>query len=340
MNNTTMKKRNINLIDLLKGFAILSVIYLHSGFSSQTDKLILAPFLFNLAVPIFMIISGFTYSISLSEIESNKSILKSYYSPRNLYKKIIRLFPCYLVIFIAEMIIEPLEFTGIKSIVKFFWYFFTGGYVFPGSYYIPVLIQLIFIFPLLKICYNKLKEKSLLLIALIQIAYEALTYFLNIPLSITRILIFRYLIFIISGIFIFEKYRKKELKNKSAYAVLFLIGVIYIVLIGYFDLVPKIIFTIVPSTALPTAFYLIPVIVLLLFKFGEKEINPIFTLIGKASYHIYLFQMIYFGIISNELPVQRPFINCITGVCFSVILGIIMYFIENKITKAIKTKKE
>lgn len=334
-----MKNKNIDLIDLLKGFAVLSVIYLHSGFSVETSKMVLAPFLFNLAVPIFMIISGFTYSISLSKLQNENSILKVYYNPHNLYKKLIRILPCYLIIFAAELIAVPYTFTDGKSILKFFYYLFTGGYVFPGSYYIPVLIQLILIFPLLKMLYNKLKEKSFIPVAAAQIIYEIAIYYCNIPSRYSRLLIVRYLAFILGGIFIFDKYKGKEIKHKWAYIISAVLGAGYIILTGYFDYQPKIIFREWTGTALPTALYLLPVILLLLFKFTDIKIKPVFTLPGRASYHIYLLQMIYFGIVSSKLSLQRPLINCIIGICFSALLGIIMYFIENKITKAVKSLK-
>lgn len=340
MNNSVLKKKNIDLLDLLKGFAILSVIYLHSGFSAATSKAVLAPFLFNLAVPIFMIVSGFTYSISLSRIEGSKSVLKTYYSFNNLYRKLIRILPCYLIIFAIELIASPYEFTNGRSVLKFFYCLCTGGYLFPGSYYIPILIQLILIFPLLKILYNKLKAKAFIPIIAFQLIYELTIHYLNIDSKYTRLLIIRYLAFIIGGIFIFDKYKTKNIKHKWAYIASFILGAAYIIIIGYLDFKPEIIFSEWTTTAIPTALYLVPVIMLLMFKFGEKNVHPLFCIIGKASYHIYLFQMIYFGIVKSKLSVTRPLINCIIGVCFSVILGIIMYFIENKITKAIKTKKE
>lgn len=339
MNNPLSKKKNIDLIDLLKGFAILSVIYLHSNFSNEVSKAVLAPFLFNLAVPIFMIVSGFTYSISLSKIENNNSLLKSYYSFKNLYKKLIRILPCYFITLTAEIIIQPFKFTDIKSIFKFLYFLCTGGYTFPGSYYISYIIQLIFIFPLLKICYNKFKEKSLLIAAVIQFAFEALTYYANVPLAITRILVFRDIFFVICGIFIFEKYRQKEIKKKWAYLASFLLGIGYIILICYFERTPKFILSVIPSRAMPTALYLVPVIMLLLFKFGEKSIKPIFTIIGKASYHIFLMQMLYFGIVSSRIGISRPIINFIVGIAFSASLGIIMYFAEKQIIKMIKNKR-
>lgn len=333
------KQKHIDLIDLLKGFAIISVIYLHCNFSNEVSKAVLAPFLFNLAVPIFMIISGFTYSISLSKISDNKSILKSYYSFSNLYKKLIRILPCYLIIFIIEIIIDPMEFTGIKSIAKFFYYLFTGGYVFPGSYYIPVLIQLILIFPLLKILYNKFKAVSFIPVAVFQLIYEVAIYYTNFPKQFSRLLIIRYLVLILGGIFIFDKYKEKQIKNKWIYIICAILGAAYIITVGYFDFTPKILFTDWASTAMPTALYLVPVIMFLLFKFGEKAVKPIFTVIGKASYHIYLIQMIYFGIAVKSIGSSKPLINFIIGTAFSVFLGLIMYFAENQIIKAIKNKR-
>lgn len=338
MNNLTAKKKNIDLIDLLKGFAILSVIYLHSGFSDTTSKVVLSPFLFNLAVPIFMIVSGFTYSFSLSKMNSSNQILKSYYSFGNLYKKLVRIIPCYLIVFIIEIICSPYHFTDKKSVLKFIYYLCTGGYIFPGSYYIPVLIQLIIIFPVLKILYDKIQEKAFIPLIIFQLIYELTIHYLNIPTEISRLLIIRYLAFILSGIFIFEKYYGKKKISKTLCIAGIISGAVYIITIGYFDFTPKVVFATWTNTALPVALYLVPVIMLLLFKFGEKEVKPIFTIIGKASYHIYLMQMLYFGIIVFKLNLSKPLINCIIGTCFSVLMGLIMYFIENKITKIIKSK--
>ena len=334
------KQKHIDLIDLLKGFAILSVIWLHSSFSAEVSKAVLAPFLFNLAVPIFMIVSGFTYSFSLSKYDDSKSVLKSYYSFNNLYKKLIRILPCYFIIFIIEIITEPMEFTGMKSITDFFYYLFTGGYVFPGSYYIPVLIQLILIFPLLKLLYNKLKSAAFIPVAVFQLIYEILIYYTNFPKQFSRLLIVRYLVPILGGIFIFGKYKnKKQIKNKWIYVISAILGAGYIIAIGYFDFTPKILFTDWATTAMPTALYLVPVIMLVLFKFGEKEVKPIFTILGKASYHIFLMQILYFGIVIHRINILNPSVNFIIAALFSVPLGLIMYFAENLITKMIKNKR-
>lgn len=334
------KQKHIDLIDLLKGFAILSVIYLHSGFSGEVSKAVLAPFLFNLAVPIFMIVSGFTYSFSLSKNDDSKSVLKSYYSFHNLYKKLIRILPCYLIIFIIEIIADPMEFTGVKSIAKFFYYLFTGGYVFPGSYYIPVLIQLILIFPLLKILYNRFKAVSFIPVAVFQLIYEVAIYYTNFPKQLSRLLIIRYLVLILGGISIFDKYKnEKQIKNKWIYIICAILGAAYIITVGYLDFTPKILFTDWAATAMPTALYLVPVILLLLFKFSEKEAKPIFTIIGKASYHIYLVQMLYFGIVMHRLNISKPSVNFMIAIVFSVPLGLILYFAENQVIKMIKNKR-
>lgn len=333
------KQKHIDLIDLLKGFAILSVIWLHSSFSAEVSKAVLAPFLFNLAVPIFMIVSGFTYSFSLSKYDNSKSVLKSYYSFNNLYKKLIRILPCYFIIFIIEIITEPMEFTGMKSITDFFYYLFTGGYVFPGSYYIPVLIQLILIFPLIKILYNKFKAISFIPVAVFQLIYEVAIYYTNFPKQFSRLLIIRYLVLILGGIFIFDKYKEKQIKNKWIYIICAILGAAYIITVGYFDFTPKILFTDWATTAMPTALYLVPVILLLLFKFGEKEVKPIFTILGKASYHIFLMQILYFGIVIHRINITKPSVNFIIAALFSVSLGLTMYFAENQITKIIKNKR-
>ena len=70
MYNMTISENKINnnnrlfLIDYIKAFAIIAVIITHFNFSSVWKYNVIFPFIINIAVPMFMMISGYNYANS------------------------------------------------------------------------------------------------------------------------------------------------------------------------------------------------------------------------------------------------------------------------------------
>ena len=145
MSQTGEANQRKTYIDVIKGFCALCVIITHSYFLDSQRKLLLFPFWVDMAVPMFMLITGYLYTKSY--ISNNCFNIKTTYNLNIILRKLNRILVPFVFIFIIEQLLSLL-FTGnhfnISSIIKLF----VSGGVGPGSYYTPVMIQLIFIFPL------------------------------------------------------------------------------------------------------------------------------------------------------------------------------------------------
>ena len=344
------KNENIIGIDYTKAFAIVTVLILHLNLPEIYDKRIFSHVYTEIGVPIFMIITGHNYI--LSNYKNNLNWL----SRDNLSKKLKRIIIPYIYILIFEIIFifiksnfiryDFSQYREIKAILSLL--IFKGG-IGPGSYYPPVLIQIVLIyFPLLLI-YNKYLDKliknkykaiiSLFFIFIIEVIYEIIIdYIGNIYNKETvdsfyRISALRYIPFLQLGIILFYN-KEKILKNFKLLLPLSIGGVMY----TYFTYYKNII---IPpfynwrQVATPTMFYALFFIYIGLKyfnNFNKSFFRKMIVIVGKATYHIFLIQLIYYGMFrikkfDNIYFIAHIFI-CLLG-------GIIFYYIEPKITKKI-----
>ena len=70
MNNT--ENHNNSFVDVLKGICIIMVVVTHFSWEEHERLYYLFPFWIDMAVPIFMLISGYVYTISYKRHEINK----------------------------------------------------------------------------------------------------------------------------------------------------------------------------------------------------------------------------------------------------------------------------
>ena len=99
-----------------------------------------------MAVPIFMIISGYVYSLSFQRHDVN--CISKAYGVKNTLTKSIRYTIPFAVIFIVEIIVYIIKSGKIDDPISIL-YIFLRGADGPGSYYYPILIQFIFLFPII-----------------------------------------------------------------------------------------------------------------------------------------------------------------------------------------------
>lgn len=318
----------LKAVDNLKAMSILLVILTHS-ITLETRMLIGGPFWVDMAVPIFMILSGFTYSLSAQKKECNS--ITQYYTKRNIVPKFKRLLFSYLLIITIEVIIYSFfQPKGLKEII--IRYFF-GGWG-PGSYYIPLLFQLIILFPCMYIPLKKSWLKTVIFCFIIQITYDiamssGFLFGNSIANSFYRLFIGRHLVFIVMGIVLYF-YKDRITSKKLELFTLSLLSLIFIIVANYTSYEVKI-FKNWTVTSLPTIFWAMG-LVIMGFKYLEKE-NKVFNLIGKASLHIFLIQMVYFNFLDK---ITKHFIMLPINILLCVFLGILFYFIELKITMSNK----
>ena len=116
MKEQIQEERN-HFIDALKGICILFVIITHFSWSDEERLKFLFPFWIDMAVPIFMIISGYVYAISYKK--HNIANISAAYSLKNIDNKLIRYTIPFAGIFIAEQILSEalkpgsLDFSGL-----------------------------------------------------------------------------------------------------------------------------------------------------------------------------------------------------------------------------------
>lgn len=351
-----MKKEKIKAIDIIKAFAIISVLILHVNVPYEFDKKFFLSLYTLVSVQIFIIITGYNYTASYM---NRKITLKTWYGKYNLQRKLKRILIPYILIVIFETIILyiKVDYTKYRNLRYIGTLFLEGG-LGPGSYYTPVLVQIVFIyFPLLLIFNNYLKNTidnikkryilSLVITIVFEIIYEIIYEIIinyigkdynEFIQEFYRISAFRYLPFLQLGIILY--YNKKEMLNKISYMLPFsIVGVIYIYLTYYKD---KVIYPFYywKPVALPTLFYALFFILIIMRYFRKTEQNfleKVVIIIGRASYHICLFQMAYFGVL--KLRLSTTWYSYIIHILICLIVGVIFYYIESKLTRVVSVRK-
>jgi len=301
-----MAERN-RFIDFAKGIAIIFVLFNHhewqdgSMFGSH-----LYYWIINMAVPIFMLCTGY---VTAASWEAKKTTIKQSYSWEVLSPKLSRYVMPVLWFYIVETILvfifqetgfldylSNLDFAhneGYKNKMTFsgtLLYFFAGGRGQHGTYYFSVILQVAFMMPLIYLMVKKWKWGIWLCFG-INLALEILKLPLGISRDVYRLLAFRYIFVLAIGCYLFI-YRE-NLGKWYKWVMFFLLGAGYIYLVNYTSY-NRVVFKYWYSTSMIAIFYIVP-----LFMLGLKYLKnvkcKIIEQLGKASYHILLVQIIYYN---------------------------------------------
>lgn len=313
-------------LDVLKGVCILLVIFTHLAWTESEILNMYATLWVELAVPIFMLTTGFLYAKSFKN-KKCMSLSEIYTSAKGgQIVKILRYSVPYFIAWIIELIIMHLlhmrEFPGPAMLLK---EFLSGG-VGPGSYYYPVLIQLVFLFPLIYIIVLKYEVRGLAVCCGANVFFELLQWAYGMNEATYRLLVFRYTMLIAFGCYFGLGGKMKW----PASVVMFITGLIGGYLNTYCDITPFFI-TYWKTTSFLTALHAVPIF------YYVKDLNLRFKpmeLLGKASYHIYLVQMVFFvgaGYIYSKFENRiLGFLMCIV-IC--LVAGVAFYCVEKPISK-------
>lgn len=312
--------------------AIVSVILLHS---LPTDILFLSgsPYHIWQTVPIFLILAG--YNTANSYKKRNFQSLNQFYNLSFLYNKIERLIYPFLLVWLFQVVAFYVFSDGmnIKALVVSL---ITGGWG-PGSYFIPIIIQATLILPLIYLLCRKNLTKMTILLFIVSLIFELICLLINIPDSIYRIMVIRYLFALTLGVWL--ALNTKEI-NYKILIPLSVLSLIYITGVNYYDwsfIMEKSWL----SQHAPSYFYTILLIIIGLRVYkvkAENKISKLFVKIGQASYHIFLAQMVYFWAISVKLPDIPLIMYILVSLVVCIILGLLFFELENWVRKVIKTR--
>ena len=280
-----------------------------------------------MAVPIFMIISGYVYSKSFER--HNIGTFEAAYSFKSIMQKIIRFTVPFLFAYIIEEAAYIVIGQGVHPI-KSIYRFLIGG-VGPGAYYFPVMIQFIFYFPVVYFIINKHGEKGFLGCIAINFIYELFQCAYSMNEECYRMLVFRYTLLIAFGCYMAVNQMRINTKMLFIFEAT---GITYIILFKYIGLDPPI--TIYwTGTSYLASMYIIPIAFLIMNK-TKLSIKPL-EMLGKASYDIFLVQMVWyaFGVSLLYKFIGNSIIQLICCIVICCVGGVVFYYVESRVTKMI-----
>lgn len=313
-----MKTYNFN-VDIIKAFSIISVLIIHT-FDLQTKSSMFYAYHILQAVPLFLLVSASLYATGTL----NKKIdLSMEYNRSVLFKKLKRILMPYIPIIIFQVIVLSIMRKK-QSILSIVLSVLSGGWG-PGGYYIPLMIQVIFLLPVLRIMVEKYNSKVLYLTFVFNMLYELLAYYDIVYSEIYRLLVFRYVFLLVLGIF----FVKNHVKATRFWIVLAVSSCIYITAIEYFNL-PSFANIGWRSQNIYAFFY-----PFLLFVFvmnsrikTSRLVESVIKNIAQASFHIYLVQMVYFWIAPTVLRGVNICIYLVISILITVLVGWMFYKID------------
>lgn len=338
-------------IDLIKALAIFLVIISHT---IPHDGVLYAWRVFTLlqAVPLFFIVMGRNSGASFQK----KGVydLKQLYSMNYFKSRFMRIVFPVIITFLIICILFLLLKIPISSGILFF-----GA----GNYFVAILLEFILIFPLLYRLYVYSPKIAFCTSFLISFFFEFLIAKLSIIFNYPYLYeanILRYLFTITLGLFLIDNFDYKVIYKNKLVLIGSIISITYLIAFSIFHFqFPY--FSDYLSYPIPywggqnclSAFYPLILYVLLFKIFSNLSSNNIlkfFGTVGKASYHIYLVQMVFFGVlgitgvyqillyfnlINNmnflTLTFLEIFYIIILNILIITIMGLIFYFWENKI---------
>ena len=320
-------------VDIIKSMAILMVISTHTIGDNQIFFKLGGPFLLDCAVPLFLIITGYNFTASLNK--RNMVNLKDYFKSSyfiNRLKKII--LPVLIIIVLEILYFYRIEGSLIfQDILALNW-----G---PGSYYILLLLQLTIFFPFIYKLYNKNKYFTAFIILSINILFEYLFTLGIIDYSIYRISILRQITFLLLGMHLY----KSENINAILLSFACLISFLFILNINYLGYKPRIFSGWINTSLLASAYSFF------LVYFIKKCINDskhncsvkITQIISNSTYHIFLFQMLWFKTgwgYKLEQHLNNTFLSVALNITICTLVGVIYYYSEKQFNTFIKKKDE
>ena len=225
-----------HFIDVLKGICIIFVVFTHASWTPEQNLKLLFPFWIDMAVPFFMLVTGYVYTKSFQKngIETLDSAYNKKYLLKNFIRYTIPYFIAFAIDFCVQVILYIRNPTGIKRFLVHEIALFLQGGNGPGSYYYPEMIQIMFLFPIIYALVKKYNWKGVLVVAFATFFFEVLKFPYMENEGQYRLLLFRYFMLIAFG-----SYFAMNKMNRKHW-ILSVVGFCFIILFKYTNFSPKI----------------------------------------------------------------------------------------------------
>lgn len=322
----------IEFLDYLKAICVLMVIITHYNWTDKTSPFF--TLLINMAVPVFMIISGYNFAMSNSKKADGK--LEKMYRWNVIKPKLVR----FLVPFFTICLIEIGLLMINEKKVHPGRIFLLGAYG-PGSYYVPIMLQLLVIFPIIYVLVDRNAKLGITLAGIANLLFEIAVKIFEIDKYYYRLSIGRYLLLIALGCYLYL-HPEQRVKRYQMWTM-FLAGLAYIIAVFGFDKEIGL-FEYWKTTAMPVAFYIFPIVIQLFRRFYHSRIpgnlGNLLTWIGQASYHIFLIQMVYYHFeLGGRMMGAAWYIAVPFNILVTVPAGLAFYELDNRFIQKMKAVK-
>lgn len=321
-----MREHN-HTIDVIKGIGILLIIYTHYGWTADQRKSLLFLFVVNMAIPVFMVITGYVYSLSMTR-KGIEHAEQAYRLPFIL-KRMVRYTIPMIAVIIWEIADPHFDILSMSRSELLAWAI--DGTAGKGSYYYPVMMQLIFFFPIIYFIIDVKKETGLIICMAMNAVYELLVWAYGMNGGCYRLLAFRYTFVIAVGVFTYKKYKI----SMSWSTLMTIIGALFIIIVGRMNFVPRILNKDWATTNFISSLLIAPVMVWILqnvrIRFAPLEI------FGRASYHIFLVQMVYYAgyykVLQEKIGSWQMHLTAGMVLCLAV--GTVFYYIDKPVQERV-----
>lgn len=281
-----------------------------------------------MAVPVFMVITGYLSALSL---DRKGSMLADAYNPREIMSKCIRFLLPYTIIYIIQVAISAIFGLKVLSCSRIIHDYVLGGDG-PGSYYTLVMIQIVFMIPIINVLIRRYKLKGLIGCFLFNVFFEIVKHYCNMGGGAYRLCSLRYVFILSYGVYLYYYCYKK--RHMVVFCGVGLIGLSYIIVFNYTNIKP--VFTdLWTVTSVFAVMYIVPIMMILIQC--TKISNRFFELLGKASFNIFLVQMTYYWAFANFVynMIESVTIRLLISFLICISVGIAFYKIEAPFTQRI-----
>lgn len=280
--------KNIYQIDMLKGFAIISVLMIHardSNFLHRTYSF----FHIWQAVPIFLIIMGLNWGFSFNR--KGFTTLREYYTIDYFKKCFRRFFLPFTGLFIVSLVIGLLKSKLTISWLNLVGYLPHPG---PGNYFITVIFQFVILFPFVYWCYTKTPVLTILMCFLTDLTFQLASPYIPLFESFRYLYnasIFRFLSSIAIGLWL-----STDLGFSKRNLWLVFSSVISIVYLMLYTINPSDLPFFIDDSKFQHIFSYPYAALLVMLGIKCLKRSELLIQLGKASYYIFLMQIVFFSI--------------------------------------------
>ncbi|WAC05459.1 MAG: acyltransferase family protein [Methanoregula sp.] len=336
---------HLTQIDLLKGYAIIAVVFLHV-WKESIYLLLGAPFHIWHAVPLLILIAGFTGAYAYKR--RGASTLGQCFDLTILSRRFKRLLKPYALYWLIQIILLIVFFHSQFNLLSLMSNFIWGGSGW-GAYFVPVILQSVIVIPLLYLFALRNPDLMIILAFVLGMLMDFFMFIFGVPRSISSVLYLPYLFAGALGVWMVTSTKRPRIWIifGCVFSFTYLLMVCYTPLLSSFtdfNAYNGMFHT-------PAYFWTLLLAISGLYFLPKKTETRIYRMVenaGKASWHIFLVQMFYFLFIdkiilkyiiyplSDLLPLTDLFVIVIhiAGALFAIgiccIIGYCWFIIENK----------